>query len=616
MTSRKRKEKPRTQGAHSAYGQDDWNAPEYIGANRGGHRGGRGGTGRGNQVVYNNNIHNNYFDPNDASFDEERRDYANTMTSQSLRRHGSERSNAPLPRRESHSDASSDTNDRINRNRMDTNHNDNNSIHRDDNNSSITTGRTNNDQNHENSRSSTTVTEVEANAANNDASDVGLESTAAPGDDSAVVFSLEEIRFTPNSIDGTALRTPNTCNAEPRKGQRVVRIQECMLDEYLKDVNAPRKTCLVAMILSIRTATSNNNKTLVVNATSPRYSNSASGGRRQGVLGGSSGQKYDRILTLADCTSDTGNVFAVLFQNKLKSEEFFKFYTNGGEGVGNLVLLEGVQYVKEHLGTTTNVPLVKDVARSMPLEGDPIKLMAPVLRKKPSKGDTAFFCHHNITNLQLGNVVIKLAICGGSLWYESLLHTFVFRLSETVKTNLFRLFYILITISICSDRQNERTSSAQPCGCFHIHTRHEPKVFEMTVIYPGEPNADKEDSLYVLKFRSYRTSSIFLLNPGCWDEIDHENMDHSDIVGEIVEKINKYINENGGWTMVGWLRTGAVVDQSETNEKVENIASEKQDPHISYLYPSNPAVMKDLAFQQMCVRPRLLHSQQNQQQSV
>ena len=59
MTTRKRKEKPRSQGAESAHGQEDWNSLSHIGANPGGHRGGRGGTRQGNQVVYNNNIQHN-----------------------------------------------------------------------------------------------------------------------------------------------------------------------------------------------------------------------------------------------------------------------------------------------------------------------------------------------------------------------------------------------------------------------------------------------------------------------------------------------------------------------------------------------------------------------------
>jgi len=65
-----------------------------------------------------------------------------------------------------------------------------------------------------------------------------------------------------------------------------------------------------------------------------------------------------------------------------------------------------------------------------------------------------------------------------------------------------------------------------------------------------------------------------------------------DALRETVERMNSYVNNNGGWTYIGWVRTGLVVDDSDPNHKgVENIASENQTPHISYLWPTNPEIV-------------------------
>ena len=52
------------------------------------------------------------------------------------------------------------------------------------------------------------------------------------------------------------------------------------------------------------------------------------------------------------------------------------------------------------------------------------------------------------------------------------------------------------------------------------------------------------------------------------------------------------MNNNGGWCIVGWLRTGVVQDSSNAGTaQTGNWASIHTVPHISYLYPTNPGVV-------------------------
>jgi len=83
-------------------------------------------------------------------------------------------------------------------------------------------------------------------------------------------------------------------------------------------------------------------------------------------------------------------------------------------------------------------------------------------------------------------------------------------------------------------------------------------------------------------------------NDECWYQLECKNDLHKKAIKTAVHRINQYVAKNGGWTYVGWLRTGSVSDESDdTHKGVENIASEKQDPHISYLYPTKPDVVSE-----------------------
>lgn len=105
----------------------------------------------------------------------------------------------------------------------------------------------------------------------------------------------------------------------------------------------------------------------------------------------------------------------------------------------------------------------------------------------------------------------------------------------------------------------------------------------------------------VIAFRSLRTSKLFVA-PDCWELLDRKSQDHEDALRVAVERINRYISKKGGWTYIGWVRTGAVTDQSDPQLKdVENIASLSQTPHISYLFPTDPHDVADtnLTFQRL-----------------
>lgn len=160
-------------------------------------------------------------------------------------------------------------------------------------------------------------------------------------------------------------------------------------------------------------------------------------------------------------------------------------------------------------------------------------------------------------------------------------------------------------VVLCSDRQALLEGTGQSCGCFYKTERHEPLVIEMTVTFPVPEDFNAHGIQSVVEFRSLRTSHFFV-TPDCWSLLDRKNQAHEDALRAAVERVTKYINTRGGWTYVGWLRTGSTTDQSDPAIKdAENIASLTQTPHISYLLPTN---RRDYAETNMAFQRLRLHA--------
>ena len=54
--------------------------------------------------------------------------------------------------------------------------------------------------------------------------------------------------------------------------------------------------------------------------------------------------------------------------------------------------------------------------------------------------------------------------------------------------------------------------------------------------------------------------------------------------------VTKHVNDSGGWTIIGWICTGRVKDQSSDINTSDIINTLFPKPHISYLFPSENAV--------------------------
>jgi len=88
--------------------------------------------------------------------------------------------------------------------------------------------------------------------------------------------------------------------------------------------------------------------------------------------------------------------------------------------------------------------------------------------------------------------------------------------------------------------------------------------------------------------------------------LQHEQMQSSSHNGDAAAThTSTERDRKGGWTYVGWLRTGTKTNNQSDGplKDIENITSLMQSPHISYLLRSNPRHITDnnVALQHLCL---------------
>ena len=220
-----------------------------------------------------------------------------------------------------------------------------------------------------------------------------------------------------------------------------------------------------------------------------------------------------------------------------------------------MFLIEEPDPVISCLGDSSSVPLIDGCLRLLPLSTNYSLITPTVPITSPSMGEMRYFASHAVTDIILSACRMVPASCKGSF----------------------------------CDRPNLLSHVTHQCGCFHFE-RSPGLIIEMDVTFTVPPDFDMNETgiKTIQKFRSWRTSQLFVTGKS-WSKFQLDNMNHLQQLRTAIRQVLHYINNNGGWTYIGWLRTGKVLDQSDNSvgSAAENLASMTQNPHISYLYPSN-----------------------------
>ena len=155
----------------------------------------------------------------------------------------------------------------------------------------------------------------------------------------------------------------------------------------------------------------------------------------------------------------------------------------------------------------------------------------------------------------------------------------------------------LVNEQSCTGTQCDCQKHKSECSCLH-GTSSTSFVYSFDVSFkvPFNINMDTgKETVY--HFTSLRTTKLFFAN---FEEhsksVTVEEQKRNQLTyRNKIKAIVTYINNSGGWTVVGWFKLGETVDAaSDSREKVENYAITM---HISYLMPTNKEeVMNSAAF--------------------
>jgi hypothetical protein len=287
-----------------------------------------------------------------------------------------------------------------------------------------------------------------------------------------------------------------------------------------------------------------------------KNSGPASGASKGQKTGHNGGKPYDRLVTFADITSKNGGCFALLLSRKENSHYFFNIGHDHHHGVGDSFLIGEPKPTKDRLGGKNAMQLIQGHSGPVfPSDRGYMLLPRCVLATAPKPGATKYFCYHNVKGLTITNIMVLNAGCSGQL----------------------------------CDRQVTPPASATTtqfrCGCQHLDPR-AGKVFDWSVTIPCSAAYRPGRKTTVHHFRSLRTSKVFA-TMAALEKYDDTDLTARENLRRGIKAMLDFIDHNGGWSVIGWIRTGEKQDDSDPKEAlVENMASLNQLPHITYLMPS------------------------------
>ena len=208
--------------------------------------------------------------------------------------------------------------------------------------------------------------------------------------------------------------------------------------------------------------------------------------------------------------------------------DHFLHSRRGGEGVGHMHVLQEPFEVTSYLGTTESVPVVEKTVRTIPVK--PIQsitdIFPPVPLQSPKAGETRYFCYHNksITSV-LVNSVVRSSCMGGLL---------------------------------CNS-QSELLVEARKCGCFDKNRYNTDRILDVDITFPVEETFELCGAITIPSFRSRRFSNVIVAN---WTGVQAASQGQEESVRNAADSVIRTVNDNGGWTIIGWLQTGIAQDSS------------------------------------------------------
>ena len=217
---------------------------------------------------------------------------------------------------------------------------------------------------------------------------------------------------------------------------------------------------------------------------------------------------------------------------------------------------------------------------------------------------------------QLGNEVPLLESKGSLVLYHQPNRYHSIRLDHGLPQNVTRAFVLNNTqiiiqsshaiASRCSglfcDRQRvqEISRTRRGCGCYSMQTR----LSNIAMTHTIDVKTEYGENLFQMEdFSSLQFTRLFLAPNGMFPPTTRINsFEHIRTMSEIEDSFDNvvdFINENGGFTIIGWYKRGEINDQGgNQNENEERVEAGEIGFHIVYIRPTNKdiAINDDMKF--------------------
>ena len=137
-------------------------------------------------------------------------------------------------------------------------------------------------------------------------------------------------------------------------------------------------------------------------------------------------------------------------------------------------------------------------------------------------------------------------------------------------------------------RSVEVSRDVRTCGCYHMQHR----VGNICINHDIGLSKNNKSILVMQDFSSSRLTNLYLKNPfDCnvkWNMLDGTEMFFH--LQDCIAKVVRFINDNGGFTVIGWYKKGNINDVS-TEESDNKIESSEIGFHIVGITPTNDLIL-------------------------
>jgi hypothetical protein len=342
----------------------------------------------------------------------------------------------------------------------------------------------------------------------------------------------------------------------PRTDLQYLPVKACQSVAYKEN---PENKAIVGVMLKVlhHSASESSDKMIKYNGQGAYQQRGNARQRRTGE------RCYDRMFTFADAL-EPNTCFTIICETHEETVKLLQRCSKTQEGVGDIFIIIEPDMVEYYLGETSSVPIVECPKDFIPIIDPPVQIIRRSKLEVPDADHTSYFCLHK-QSIDCKHSTLEDASCSGRF----------------------------------CDRQQINLGMNQKCGCLYMSGKGaDDYVIDMDVTFNVDRTFHGEGKITVSHFRSWKHSNLFVTDPhSTWQKMNRD--DDLALIRKTIANITTCVNRNGGWTIIGWIRSGKIRDQSSETIAPDNLTSLQSKPHISYLYPTNPSILKEDQFKEL-----------------